>query len=373
MSTGIVVRKVAPLLVDKWTDPAVVVVSPDMAYAIPVVGGHHGANDLARELAALGIQPVITTATETQGLESVEGIATRFGRHVANRDTTREVNAGILDNRTRVYTVQGPAVVLASPGVSFLSRPGIYTVGLGCRLGVTSDEVVAVVHQALDDSGIMPDEVMIYATTEKKIGETGLVQAVESLGGCLIFLDDETIKAQVPGSPSAAGRIGLPGVAEPAALAVSRKRETCYEKTSVGEGNNCHRTMTWGHLYIVGTGPGSPGQMTGDAVQAIESAEYIIGNSSYLTALAPFLVGKEVIRSSMGKEVERAQQAVDLARDHVVAMVSGGDPGVYGMASIVLEVLERSGSDIDVRVIPGVTAANAAASRVGSPLSGIFV
>jgi cobalt-precorrin 5A hydrolase len=234
MSAGIVVRKVAPLLVDKWTDPAVVVVSPDMAYAIPVVGGHHGANDLACELAALGIQPVITTATETQGLESVEGLATRFGRHVANRDTTREVNAGILDNRTRVYTMQGPAIVLASPGVSFLSRPGIYTVGLGCRLGVTCDEVVTAVRQALDDSGIMPDEVMIYATTEKKIGETGLVQAIEALGGCLIFLDDKTIKVQVPESPSAAGRIGLPGVAEPAALAVSRKRELVMKKRVSG-------------------------------------------------------------------------------------------------------------------------------------------
>jgi precorrin-3B C17-methyltransferase len=122
----------------------------------------------------------------------------------------------------------------------------------------------------------------------------------------------------------------------------------------------------------VGTGPGSTGQMTRDAIEAIESADYIIGNSSYLSALEPFLIGKEVIRSSMGKEVERAQQAVDLARHHVVAMVSGGDPGVYGMASIVLEVLEGSGDDIEVRIIPGVTAANAAASLVGSPLSGDF-
>jgi cobalt-precorrin 5A hydrolase len=80
----------------------------------------------------------------------------------------------------------------------------------------------------------MPDEVMIYATTEKKIGETGLMQAVEALGGCLIFLDDETIKAQVPESPSAAGRIGLPGVAEPAALAVSRKRELVMKKRVSG-------------------------------------------------------------------------------------------------------------------------------------------
>jgi precorrin-3B C17-methyltransferase len=74
----------------------------------------------------------------------------------------------------------------------------------------------------------------------------------------------------------------------------------------------------------------------------------------------------------MGKEVERAQQAIALAETSVVAIVSGGDPGVYGMASIVLEVLERSGQDIPVEIIPGITAANAAASRVGSPLSGDF-
>ena len=92
----------------------------------------------------------------------------------------------------------------------------------------------------------------------------------------------------------------------------------------------------------------------------------------YLEPLGPLLAGKNVIRSSMGREVERAQQAIDLARSHAVAIVSGGDAGVYGMASIVLEVLENSGAAVDVEVIPGVTAANAAASRVGSPLSGDF-
>ena len=64
---------------------------------------------------------------------------------------------------------------------------------------------------------------------------------------------------------------------------------------------------------------------------------------SYLEPLEPLLKGKTVIRSSMGKEVERAQQAIDLAKTHAVAIVSGGDAGVYGMASIVLEVLEHSG------------------------------
>jgi len=127
-----------------------------------------------------------------------------------------------------------------------------------------------------------------------------------------------------------------------------------------------------GSLSIVGLGPGRLEYMTPRALRAIAAADYVIGNASYLNPLEPLLTGKQVIRSSMGKEVERAEQAVNLARSSAVAIVSGGDAGVYGMASIVLEVLEHSGADIDVEVIPGVTAANAAASRIGSPLSGDF-
>jgi precorrin-3B C17-methyltransferase len=112
--------------------------------------------------------------------------------------------------------------------------------------------------------------------------------------------------------------------------------------------------------------------MTPRALRVIAGADYVIGNALYLEPLEPLLFGKNVIRSSMGKEVERAQQAIDLAQSHAVAIVSGGDAGVYGMASIVLEILEHSGAEIDVEVIPGVTAANAAASRIGSPLSGDF-
>jgi precorrin-3B C17-methyltransferase len=112
--------------------------------------------------------------------------------------------------------------------------------------------------------------------------------------------------------------------------------------------------------------------MTARALKAIAGAEYVLGHGMYLEPLEPLLKGKTVISSSMGKEVDRARQAIDLAQNHAVAIVSGGDAGVYGMASIVLEVLEHSGADIEVEIVPGVTAANAAASRVGSPLSGDF-
>ena len=128
-----------------------------------------------------------------------------------------------------------------------------------------------------------------------------------------------------------------------------------------------------GSLYIIGTGPGDLLQMTPRALKALGEADCVIGNGFYLDLVEPMLTGKEVIRSSMGKEVDRAKKALALAEDRVVAMVSGGDSGVYGMASIVLEVAERSGSTVAVEVIPGITAAISAASRLGSPLSGDYV
>jgi cobalt-precorrin 5A hydrolase len=234
MSAGIAVRGIAPLLVDKWRDPAVVVVGPDLRYAVPVVGGHHGANDLARDLARLGIEPVITTATETRGRESVEGLAARMGCDIVNRDSTRAVNAAVLDADVPLYAITGPGIVVAGPGVSLLVRKGEYVVGVGCRKGVPAAEVAGAIGQALARAGIAPDEVLVYATTAKKRGEAGLLAAVADLGGNLVFFDDETLNAEAAPTPSRASLIGLAGVAEPAALAASKQKVLVLAKETYG-------------------------------------------------------------------------------------------------------------------------------------------
>ncbi|MEI7648443.1 MAG: cobalt-precorrin 5A hydrolase [Methanomicrobiales archaeon] len=234
MSMGIVVRKIAPLLKDKWTDPAVVVVSPDLKYAIPVLGGHHGANELAKELLTIGIQPVITTATESVGRDSVEAIAQRSGLQIVNRDSTRSVNAAMLDADVPVHAVQSPGIVIAGPGVSILLKSGEYSIGVGCRKGVKKEEVINAIQLALSSSGITEHEVLVYATTVKKLNESGLTEAITALSGNLIFLDDDTINAQSKKSPSQATRLGLLGVAEPCALAVSKRKELVMEKNVYG-------------------------------------------------------------------------------------------------------------------------------------------
>jgi cobalt-precorrin 5A hydrolase len=234
MSLGIVVRKIAPLLEDKWTDPAVVIISPDCRYAIPVLGGHHGANELAKELTGLGLEPVITTATESRGRDSVESVADRTGKAVVTRDSTRAVNAALLERDLPIHAIEGPAIVLADPGVSILVRKGTYSVGIGCRKGVGQVEVTQAVRSALAENGIAENDVFIYATTVKKMHEPGLVTAVGVLSGNLIFLDDDTINAQTGTGPSRASKIGLLGVAGPCALATSKRKEFIMDKKVYG-------------------------------------------------------------------------------------------------------------------------------------------
>ena len=219
MSVGIAVRGIAPHLKDKWRDPALVVVTPDLRLAIPITGGHHGANTIARELASLGTIPVITTATERAGVPSVEGIAASKGYSIVTHDATKYVNAAFLDGTAAIYTVTGPAVVIGGSDTAFLVADGEYSVGIGCRKDTTAGEIETAVLILLSRLGISPEQVLVYSTTTKKAQESGILDAVRALGRPVLYLDDRIIRAHPPHSTSGASRIGLSGVAEPCALA----------------------------------------------------------------------------------------------------------------------------------------------------------
>ncbi|HOW15657.1 MAG: precorrin-3B C(17)-methyltransferase [Methanosarcina sp.] len=123
-----------------------------------------------------------------------------------------------------------------------------------------------------------------------------------------------------------------------------------------------------GKLYVVGIGPGSVEQLTLKARDVILNADYVLGNSTYLDQMESLLGTQEIIRSYMGKEVDRARKAVELAKSANVVMISGGDTNVYGMAGIVLEVAEHENLDVDIEILPGVTAILAGASILGAPV-----
>lgn len=132
-----------------------------------------------------------------------------------------------------------------------------------------------------------------------------------------------------------------------------------------------------GSLSVVGIGPGAPGQLTPAARAALAEAEVVIGYRAYLALVAPLLEGKEQVAGHMTGETDRAREAIARARAGArVALVSSGDPGVYGMASLVLEILRdqgwRRGEAPDVSIVPGITALGSCAALAGAPLGHDF-
>jgi len=114
--------------------------------------------------------------------------------------------------------------------------------------------------------------------------------------------------------------------------------------------------------------------MTIKAKSEIERADVVVGYLKYVDLVRSLIrPTAEVIANEMGKEVERAELAIKRALDgKYVVVVSGGDPGVYGMAGVVLEVAERMRAKVPIEIVPGVTAATAAAAIIGAPIVGDF-
>ena len=128
-----------------------------------------------------------------------------------------------------------------------------------------------------------------------------------------------------------------------------------------------------GKLFIVGVGPGHHDHMTFRAKDAIKQSDTIVGYETYVNLVQDLIEGKDVYRYAMTQEVERAHQCIDLAKSgKIVSLVSSGDPGIYGMAGLIYEILAESGwnpeDGLQVEIIPGVSALNSCASIIGSPL-----
>ena len=128
-----------------------------------------------------------------------------------------------------------------------------------------------------------------------------------------------------------------------------------------------------GKLYIVGVGPGHHDHMTFRAKEVIEESDTIVGYETYVSLVEDLIEGKEIHRYAMTQEVERAHQCIELAKSgKIVSLVSSGDPGIYGMAGLIYEMLAEEEWDrktgLNVEIVPGVSSLNSCAALVGSPL-----
>jgi cobalt-precorrin 5A hydrolase/precorrin-3B C17-methyltransferase len=420
LAVGATVRILAPLLGDKTTDPAVVCVDEARRHAVAVLGGHHGANDLAARIAdALGCTPVITTAADVVGQTPLDEFGADLGFRVENPAARAAVGAAVLSGEpVRLAGAAGwplpplppnvspgrrfeppgtPAIVISDRTTSVIThsfphlsatpetaetsapvlilRPPSLVVGVGSARGVPAEEVEALIDAALADAELHPLSVRCLATVDRKATEPGIVAAAERRGRPLVsFAADKLAAVAVP-NPSEVVRaeVGAPSVAEAAALHAARlygsgaelvveKRKSARATVAVA------RLRPRGRLSIVGLGPGARDLLTPRAVAALRRAAVVAGLDQYVAQIRDLLrPGTRVIESGLGHEEERARAAVAAASEgQAVALVGSGDAGVYALAGPALEL---AAADIDVHGVPGLTAALAAASLLGAPLA----
>jgi len=414
-AAGILIRALAPVLGDKTAEPPVVAVAEDGSAVVPLLGGHHGANRLAQALArALGTRAAITTAGALR-----LGVAfddPPRGWRVANPSVAKDTAAAMLAGgpvKLRVeagdtdwlrgsgarFADDGERTVLvtdranAGDETTLVLHPPVLAVGVGCERGADADELVGLVRQSLAIAGLAEGAVSCVASVDLKADEAAVHVVAEALGVPARFFDAPTLEAEGPrlANPSEAvfREVGCHGVAEGAALAMvgaegtlvvektKSARATCAVARATRAIDPSAVGIAQGRLRIVGIGPGDAGSRTPDATRAVAEATDVIGYGLYLGLLGEAIAGKERHDSALSEEEARVRTALDLAATgRTVALVCSGDAGIYALASLVFELLDREDrgdwNRVAIAVVPGVSAFQAAAAGAGAAIGHDF-
>ncbi|MGI9048111.1 MAG: precorrin-3B C(17)-methyltransferase [Rubrobacteraceae bacterium] len=397
LATGATVRLIAPLLGDKHHDPGVVSVDDSGRFAVALCGGHGGgSNALAGQVAeTLGAMPVVTTASDSLGVPALDALGEKLGFELEEDADVAAVGAALVSGEpvrliseerwplgplpenvvsatpsempeTPLIFVSDRLVVMPRPKVVY--RPPSLVVGVGCSRGAEAEEILGLVRSSLWEADLSAKSVAALATIDVKSDEAGLLAAAETLGVPLHFYPAaELAEAETP-NPSniVKDAVGTPSVAEAAVLLsgadlVVEKRKSANATVAVG------RLPVRGRLSLVGLGPGDESLIPPLAREALAASAVVVGLDQYVERIRYLLrPGTRIVTLPLGDEIERAKIALAEARaGGSVALVSSGDAGVYAMASPTLKL---AGEDVDIDVIPGITASQSAAALLGSPL-----
>ncbi|TCD15011.1 precorrin-3B C(17)-methyltransferase [Oricola cellulosilytica] len=414
MASGAAIRILAPVLSDKHDEPPVIVVSDDGVVAVPLLGGHRGANALAADIAfTLGGVAAVTTAGDVRFGVALD--APPEGYVLANPENAKSVMAALLAGES--VRLNGDAAWLSDSGLPISKTGGVtitvtekrcepgadellfharrLAVGVGCERGCDADEALQLVRQTLADTGLAEGAVGVVVSLDVKADEAAVHHVAAQLGVPARFFDADALEAQTPrlANPSDVvfSEVGCHGVSEGAALAavgadgelLVEKQKSARATCAVAGAPEPFKADTMpgrarGRLFVVGIGPGVEAWRSPEVSRMVTAASDLVGYSLYLDLLGPLVNDKRRHDFDLGKEEDRVRHAMELAgKGRKVALVCSGDAGIYAMATLVFELLDRGGvsegaSRIDVQVSPGISALQAAAARAGAPLGHDF-
>jgi cobalt-precorrin 5A hydrolase/precorrin-3B C17-methyltransferase len=415
-AAGIVIRCLAPMLANKGAEPPVLAVAEDGSAVVPLLGGLSGVNAMAREIAhALGVTPAITTSGElrfgTCLLNPPEGYALaslaqgkRFVSDLLAGESVRiEGDAPWLDGAQVPQAASARLTIRVTPNASealheeLVIHPRSIVAAIGDETVPAADSIL----DALHEQRLAPLSLAALLASVDRMGERGLEEVAQALCVPLRFVDGKSdgIPSEREKSPVNEGFHRGRGSAASVAMSADPAPKWTAEQLLQAALQVRHDTLTHrngialsvasgpvtvsevgrgrGRLSVVGLGPGCAELMVPAARAALTEASDILGYETYVRMAGPFRGDQRVHGSDNREELLRARHAFELASaGRTVVIVSSGDPGVFAMAAAVLEALEAADdprwATVELRIVPGVSAAMATAARAGAPLGHDF-
>ena len=424
LTTGAVVRLIAPLLQNKAEDPAVVVIDAGGDYVISLCSGHQGKADLLTRLIAsqIGATPIVTGASDSLSLPAIDVLGFTYGWRKGEGDWTEVMAAvakqetvqiiqeagstlwqehlpqqhpfyfGFSDPETEVKPQAriwiSPTKRKIAPKNDFPKvqwHPRVLWVGLGCERNTSRELIEMAIDETCKTYHLATEAIAGICSIDLKADEPGIIELCQRRSLALRTFNAEQLNQVDVPHPSAVveREVGTASVAEAAAilagehLLVSKQIFKSDDRSgavtvAIAQTEREYIGRT-GKLYLVGIGPGNLEQITPAAKTAIIEADVIIGYRLYIDLIESLRRSGQIVESSpITQEQQRAIRAIELAQwGLTVAVVSSGDCGIYGMAGLVLEELQTrdwNGKTPQVKVFPGISALQSAASRVGAPL-----
>ncbi|MBW0237451.1 precorrin-3B C(17)-methyltransferase [Pseudomonas sp. D1HM] len=375
-AAGIVIRSLAPVLLEKGAEPPVLAVAEDASAVVPLLGGLGGVNDLAREIAAhLAVAPAITTSGEL-----------RFGTCLLNPPSGYALGDLELGKRFvsdllagEPVRIEGDAPWLAGAQLSESQHARlaihvgsaeraptanellIYPRNVVVRVSTPTAELAQTVRDALHAASLAWQSLACLIAEETLMANVQVHEAAAALGVPLRFVSTGEQTRSVAGQTLAwheADNALALGVA-PAPL----------DPQQIGRAR--------GRLAVIGLGPGAADLMVPAVKAELARANDVLGYETYVRMAGPFRDDQVLHCTDNREEMQRARHAFELAaQGRSVVVVSSGDPGVFAMAAAVLEALHASSDPqwhrVELEMLPGVSASLATAAQAGAPLGHDF-
>jgi len=378
-AAGIVIRTLAPLLLEKGAEPPVLAVAEDGSAVVPLLGGLGGVNVMAREIAAgLEVAAAITTSGEL-----------RFGTCLLNPPSGYALGDLELGKRFVSDLLSGQSVRIegAAPWLAQAQLPEDPQAPLSIHVGsaertpaanelliyprsvlvaVSADvaDLPTAIRVALHQANIAVQSLACLLASDLHMASPALREAALELGVPLRF-------ASVNGGVSELARHTVPNatvVSADTGLAIAVANEP-LELAQIGRAR--------GRLAVIGLGPGAAELMVPAVKAELARANDVLGYETYVRMAGPFREDQVLHCTDNREEMQRARHAFELAaQGRSVVVVSSGDPGVFAMAAAVLEALHESSEptwhSVDLEILPGVSASLATAAQAGAPLGHDF-